>query len=182
MDLTALTLKSPLLELLLVICTTPMRGHLVFVTCRVQMGLIFGLMSRPSCHPAPSALDFRISLQALPTLGPYPGGRGSVGPHHEEGVPNPQTAPAQGALWDGDVLAVHSNGLRGRLTHRAAADVLGDLCLADRHHRDRGSGGEPVGLVVPSGIVAHFIHITVDEWHGAEAGQAGASKPWKERR
>ena len=105
-----------------------------------------------------------------------------MGPHHEEGVPNPQTAPAQGALWDGDVLAMHSNGLRGRLTHRAAADVLGDLCLADRHHRDGGSGGEPVGLIIPSGIVAHFIDVAIDEWHGAEAGQAGASKPWKERR
>ena len=180
--LTALTLKSPLLELLLAICTKPLREHLVFVTCRVQVGLIFGLMSQPSHYPAPSALNFRISLQALPTLSLYPGGRGSAGPHHEEGVPNPQTAPAQGALWDGDVLAVHSNGLRGCLTHRAAADVLGDLCLADGHHRDGGGGGEPVGLIIPSGIVAHFVDVAVDEWHGAEAGQAGASKPWKERR
>lgn len=31
--------------------------------------------------------------------------------YHEEGVTNPEAAPAQRALWNGDVLAVHSNGL-----------------------------------------------------------------------
>lgn len=30
--------------------------------------------------------------------------------HHEERVADPQAAPAHGALWDGDVLAVHRNG------------------------------------------------------------------------
>lgn len=30
---------------------------------------------------------------------------------HEEGVTDPEAAPAQRALWDGDVLAVHGNGL-----------------------------------------------------------------------
>lgn len=30
------------------------------------------------------------------------------------------------------------------------------------------------------GIVAHLIDVAVDEGHGAEVEQAGASKPWKE--
>lgn len=30
--------------------------------------------------------------------------------------------------------------------------------------------------------MAHFVDVAVDEGHGAEAGQAGASKPCKERR
>lgn len=96
---------------------------------------------------------------------------------HEEGVPDPEASPAQWALRDGNVLAVHSNGLRGRLTHRAAADVLRDLGLADRHHGDGGGGGEPVGFIIAPGVVAHFVDVAVDEGHGAEAGQAGASKP-----
>lgn len=83
----------------------------MFVTCREQAGLVFGLTSRPSSHRAPSALDFRSSLPALPALGLHPGGEGGAGPYHEEGVPNPEAAPAHGALRDGDVLAVHSDGL-----------------------------------------------------------------------
>lgn len=104
------------------------------------------------------------------------------GPYHKEGVPDPEAAPAQWTLRDGDVLAVHSNSLRGCLTHRAAADVLWNLGLADGHHRNGSSGGEPVGFIIAPGIVAHFVDVAVDEWHGAEAGQAGASKPWKEKR
>lgn len=49
----------------------------------------------------------QVSLRSISTLGKG----GSAGPYHEEGVPNPEAAPAQGALRDGDVLAVHSNGL-----------------------------------------------------------------------
>lgn len=109
-----------------------------------------------------------------------PGQNGSR-PYHEEGVADPEAAPAQRALWDGDVLAVHSNGLRGCLTHRAAADVLGNLGLPHRHHGNGGSRGEPVGFIIASGVVAHFIDVAVDEWHGAESGQAGASKPWEEK-
>ena len=83
----------------------------MFVTCRGQVGLVFGLTSQLSSRRAPSALDFRISLPALPALGLHTGGEGGAGPYHEEGVPNPEAAPAQGAPRDGDVLAVHSNGL-----------------------------------------------------------------------
>lgn len=41
----------------------------------------------------------------------YAGEGDRAGSHHEEGVPNPEAVPAQGALRDGDVLAVHGNGL-----------------------------------------------------------------------
>lgn len=75
---------------------------------------------------------------------------------------------------------MHGNSLGGCLTHRAAADILGNLRLADGHHGDGGGSGEPVGFIVAPGIVAHFVDVAVDEGHGAEAGQAGASKPWKE--
>lgn len=73
---------------------------------------------------------------------------------------------------------MYSNGLRWRLTHGAAADVLGNLGLADRHHGNGGSSGKPIGLIIASGIVAHFIDVAVNERHGAEVGQAGTSKPW----
>lgn len=142
-------------------------------------------------------LLFKFSGSYLMSLGPanphegtsrlppprlYTGEGSGAGPHHEEGVPDPEAAPAQGALRDGDVLAVHGNGLRGRLTHGTAADVLGDLGLADGHHGNGGGGGEPVGFIVAPSVVAHFVDVAVDEGHGAEAGQAGASKAWKESR
>jgi hypothetical protein len=101
---------------------------------------------------------------------------GSAGAYHEEGVPDPETAPAQRALWDGDVLAMHSNGLRGCLAHCAAADVRGNLGLANRHHGNGGGSGEPVGFIIAPSIVAYFVDVAADERHGGEAGQAGASK------
>lgn len=103
-------------------------------------------------------------------------------PYHEEGVSYPQAAPAQGTLWDGDVLAVHSHSLGRGFTHRAPADVLWDLETVHGHHGDGGSGGQPVGLVIPAGIVAHLVDVAVNERHGAEARQTGASKTWKNHR
>lgn len=103
-------------------------------------------------------------------------------PYHEEGVANPQAAPARGTLRDGDVLAVHSHSLGRGFTHRAPADVLGDLEAVHGHHGDGGSGGQPVGLVIPAGIVAHLVDVAVNKRHGAEAGQTGASKTWENHR
>lgn len=90
---------------------------------------------------------------------------------HKEGVSYPQAAPAQGTLWDGDVLAVHSHSLGRCFTHRAPADVLWDLDAVHGHHGDGSSGGQPVGLVVSAGVVAHFIDVAVNKGHGAEARQ-----------
>lgn len=102
--------------------------------------------------------------------------------HHEEGVSDPEAAPARGAGRDGDVLAVHRDGQRGHLAHRAAADVLRDLVARHRHHGDGRAGGEPVGLVIAAGVVADLIDVAVDERHGAEARQAGAGKTWRGER
>lgn len=67
---------------------------------------------------------------------------------------------------------MHSHGLGRCLTHRAAADVLRDLATVHRHHGDGSSGGEPVGLVIAAGVVAHFVDVAVNKRHGAEARQA----------
>ena len=99
--------------------------------------------------------------------------------HHEEGVPDPEAAPARGALRDADVLAVDGDGHRRRLTHGAAADVLGDLPVLHRHHGKGRGRRQPVGLVVAAGVVAHISGVAVQEGHGAEARQTGARQSWE---
>lgn len=99
-----------------------------------------------------------------------------AGPHHEEGVANPEAAPAHGALGDGDVLAVDGDGHRGRLAHGAAADVRPDVALLHGHHGKGRGRRQPIGLVVPAGVVAHVPGVAVQEGHGAESGQTGTGQ------
>lgn len=66
---------------------------------------------------------------------------------------------------------MHSHSLGRCLTHRAAADVLWDLDTVHGHHGDGSSSGQPVGLVISAGIVAHLIDVAVNKRHGAEARQ-----------
>lgn len=102
-----------------------------------------------------------------------------VSSYHEEGVANPETPPAFGTLWDGNVLAVDSHSLGWCFTHRAATDVLGDLVAADGHHGYRSGGGKPIGFIIAAGVVAHFVYVAINKRHGAEASQAGASKTFE---
>lgn len=97
--------------------------------------------------------------------------------YHEEGISDPQAPPSRRAVGDGDVLAVDGNGNGRGLAHGAAADVGPDVLLGHRHHGQRGGGGEPVGLVVPAGVVADVARVAVQEGHRAEPGQAGARQP-----
>jgi len=94
---------------------------------------------------------------------------------HREGVANPERAPSGRAVRDLDGLRVHRHHVRGRLADAAARDVALDLALGDRHHRDGGAGGEPVGLVVARRVVAHVVEVAEQERHRREARQAGAS-------
>lgn len=96
--------------------------------------------------------------------------------YHEEGVADPQAPPTGGAVGYRDVLTVDGNGHGWCLTHRAAADVGLDFFLSHGHHGQRGSGGEPVGLVVAAGVVADVPGIAVQKRHSAEACQTGASQ------
>lgn len=97
--------------------------------------------------------------------------------YHEEGIADPQAPPSSRAVGDGDILTVDCYGDSWGLAHGAAADVGLDFVLGHRHHRQRGSGGEPVGLVIPAGIVADVPRVAVQEGHGAEPSQAGARQP-----
>lgn len=97
--------------------------------------------------------------------------------YHEEGISDPQAPPSNWAVGDGDVLTVDCDGDGWGLAHGAAADVGLDFVLSHGHHRQRGSGGEPVGLVVPAGVVADVPRVAVQEGHGAEPSQAGACQP-----
>lgn len=71
-------------------------------------------------------------------------------------------------------MAVYRYGDGWGLAHGAAADVGLDVLLGHRHHGQRGGGGQPVGLVISAGIVAHITGVAVQEGHGAEPSQAGA--------
>lgn len=97
--------------------------------------------------------------------------------YHEEGISNPETPPSSWAVGDGDILTVDCNGDGWGLAHGTAANVGLDVILGHRHHGQRGSGGQPVGLVVAAGIVAHITRVAVQEGHGAEPSQAGARQP-----
>lgn len=74
---------------------------------------------------------------------------------------------------------MHSHSLGRCFAHGATTDVLWDLIAVHWHHGDGSGGGQPVGLVVSAGIVAHFIDVAVNKRHSAEAGQTRASKTWK---
>lgn len=100
--------------------------------------------------------------------------------HHEERVANPQTAPAHRALWDGDVLTVDCDGNWRGFTHGAAAYVWFDVSFFYRHHGKRSGGWQPVGLVISAGIVTNVSRVAVQEGHGAEPWEAGASQTYRE--
>ena len=63
---------------------------------------------------------------------------------------------------------MHGDHVGHGVTDDTARDVLGDLCLRHGHHGDGGRGGQPVGLVVTTGVVAHVVEVTEDEGHSAE--------------
>lgn len=96
--------------------------------------------------------------------------------HHEEGVADPQATPACRTLRDCDVLAVDCNGNRRSFAHRAAADVRFDVILFHGHHGKRSRSGQPVGFVVSAGVVAKVARVAVQEGHGTEPRETGASQ------
>lgn len=99
---------------------------------------------------------------------------GRAGAHHQERVPDPEAPPGPRTRRDRLVLAVHGHGLRGGLAHGAAADVRADLLLRERRHRQRRGARQPVGPVVPPGVLAHLVDVAVGEGQRAEHGEAGA--------
>lgn len=103
---------------------------------------------------------------------------GGAGAHHEEGVPDPEAPPGPRTRGDGLVLAVHRHSLGGGLAHGAAADVRADLVLRERLHGQRRGARQPVGPVVPPGIVAHLVDVAVGEGQRAKDGEAGARQTW----
>lgn len=98
--------------------------------------------------------------------------------YHGEGVADPQAMPSRRAGGNGEVLAVDSHRLGGRLAHGAATDVPCNLLLGHGHHGNGRRRGQPVRLVVAAGEVTHVVGVAVEEGHGAETGQAGPSQTW----
>ena len=75
---------------------------------------------------------------------------------------------------------MNCNDVGGNVAHHAARDVGHKVTLTHGHHGNGGVGGEPVGLVVATGIVADIVHVAEEEGHGAEARQARPSPAcWK---
>lgn len=99
--------------------------------------------------------------------------------HHKIGVADPQAAPARRTLWDGDVLAVDCDGDWWSFAYRAAADVLFDVSLFYGHHGKRSRRWQPVGLIISAGVVTDVPRIAVQEGHGVEPWEAGASQTWE---
>ena len=77
---------------------------------------------------------------------------------------------------------MNSNDVGSGIAHHAARDVWHDIPLTHRHHGKGSVGGEPVGLVVTAGIVAHIVHVAEHEGHGAEARQARPCPAWERER
>lgn len=102
-----------------------------------------------------------------------PGGR-RAGTHHQEGVADPEAPPGPRTRGDGLVLAVHRHSLCGGLAHGTAADVRADLLLRERPRGQRRRAGQPVGPVVPPGVVAHLVDVAVGERQRAKHREAGA--------
>lgn len=122
-----------------------------------------------SCRPP-------VCLQRIPTQWAREGGTGRQAPgtHHQEGVADPEAPPGPRTRGDGLVLAVHRHSLCGGLAHGTAADVRADLLLRERPRGQRRRAGQPVGPVVPPGVVAHLVDVAVGERQRAKHREAGA--------
>lgn len=101
--------------------------------------------------------------------------------HREERVSRPQTPPARRACRDRGILAVKRHCRWNSLTHHTAADVGQDLLAKDRHHWYWCGGGEPVGFVITTRVVAGSF-VAIGERHGGENREAGASLAYSERK
>lgn len=133
-------------------------------------------------RPAAVALDEWCAAELLQTraggrqglAGAFSAGAGV----HDEGVANPEGGPAIGARRDLDGLAVHGHHHGWRLTHRTPADERPDVVPGDgRHGHGHGLGrGQPVGVVVPGGKVAHVIDVAEEEGHRTELAQAAPGR------
>lgn len=117
-----------------------------------------------------------VCLQRIPTQWAREGGTGRQAPgtHHQEGVADPEAPPGPRTRGDGLVLAVHRHSLCGGLAHGTAADVRADLLLRERPRGQRRRAGQPVGPVVPPGVVAHLVDVAVGERQRAKHREAGA--------
>lgn len=93
---------------------------------------------------------------------------------HHEGVANPQRGPPGGALRDLNGLTMHGHHHGWRLAHGTPADKRPNVVPGDGRH-GHGHGlrrGQPVGVVVPGGEVAHVVDVAEQEGHCAELAQA----------
>lgn len=100
--------------------------------------------------------------------------------HREERVSGPQTPPAWWARRDGRILAVKRHCRWGSLTHHTAANVGYDFLAKDRHHGYWCSGGEPVGFVITTGVIASGF-VAIGERHSGENWEARTSLTYSER-
>jgi len=94
---------------------------------------------------------------------------------HGKAVAYPEVVPVRRAVRDIHVLAVDCYHISLHLTNHTPGDELRNSMFCYRHHWYWLIGGEPVGLVIPAGIVADIIEVTEEEGHGVEPGNTGAS-------
>lgn len=89
---------------------------------------------------------------------------------HDKGVANPQRVPAMRAWRDHDGLTVNCYDHGWGFTHSTPADEGFDAFTSDGCHAHGHGlrGGEPVGVVIAGGKVAHIVDVTEQEGHGAE--------------
>lgn len=129
--------------------------------------------SRPHVLPLSICAEATELLSSPEGRGREVGDSGGVqGAHHQEGVADPEAPPGAWTRGYGLVLAVHGHRLGGGLAHGAAADVRPDVLLRQRHHGQGRGAGQPVGPVVPLGVVAHLVDVAVGEGQSAKHGEA----------
>lgn len=100
--------------------------------------------------------------------------------HRQEWVSCPQTPPAWWAGRDRWILAVKRHRRWSSLTHHTAADVGWNFLAKDWHHWYWCGGGEPVGLVIATGVVAGSF-VAIGKRHSGENREARTSLTYGER-
>ena len=66
------------------------------------------------------------------------------------------------------------------ITHYTSTDEGRDFTSSNWHHGKVGIGGQPIGFVVSTGIVADVKGVTEEEWHGTKSLHTGTGPTWSE--
>jgi hypothetical protein len=94
---------------------------------------------------------------------------------HCKTVSNPERLPVDRAVWVVIVLAVHGYHVGLDLADDTPRYELRDGMISNWHHWYWLIGRQPVGFVIPAGVVANVVKVADHERHGFEPTNTGPS-------